>query len=163
MPKLHWEDFTAGQVAEYGPQTVTAEDIKAFAAEFDPQPMHLDEEAARQSLVGGLCASGWHTCAIMMRIVADGFILDSSSMGATGCEEIKWLAPVRPGDRLCVRMEVLATRASASRPDMGFVNARLDMLNADGVRVMTLTPHLMFGRRSPAAGAAEPGARAPAP
>jgi acyl dehydratase len=149
MPKLHWEDFIAGQVAEYGPQTVTAEDIKAFAAEFDPQPMHLDEEAARHSLVGGLCASGWHTCAIMMRIVADGFILDSSSMGATGCEEIKWLAPVRPGDRLRVRMEVLATRASASRPDMGFVNARLDMLNADGVRVMTLTPHLMFGRRPP--------------
>jgi acyl dehydratase len=151
MPKLHWEDFIAGQVAEYGPQTVTAEDIKAFAAEFDPQPMHLDEDAARQSLVGGLCASGWHTCAIMMRIVADGFILDSSSMGATGCEEIKWLAPVRPGDRLRVRMEVLATRASASRPDMGFVNARLDMLNADGVRVMTLTPRLMFGRRPPAA------------
>jgi acyl dehydratase len=142
---------------------VTAEEIKAFAAEFDPQPMHLDEEAARQSLVGGLCASGWHTCAIMMRIVADGFILDSSSMGATGCEEIKWLAPVRPGDRLRVRMEVLATRASASRPDMGFVNARLDMLNAAGVRVMTLTPHLMFGRRPPAAGAGEPGARAPAP
>jgi acyl dehydratase len=163
MPKLHWEDFTAGQVAEYGPQTVTAEEIKAFAAEFDPQPMHLDEEAARQSLVGGLCASGWHTCAIMMRIVADGFILDSSSMGATGCEEIKWLAPVRPGDRLRVRMEVLATRASASRPDMGFVNARLDMLNAAGVRVMTLTPHLMFGRRPPAAGAGEPDARAPAP
>src|SRR6195256_6754788 len=120
MPKLHWEDFTAGQVAEYGPQTVTAEEIKAFAAEFDPQPMHLDEEAARQSLVGGLCASGWHTCAIMMRIVADGFILDSSSIGATGCEEIKWLAPVRPGDRLRVRMEVLATRASARRPDKGF-------------------------------------------
>jgi acyl dehydratase len=160
MPRLHWEDFTAGQVAEYGPQTVTAEDIKAFAAEFDPQPMHLDEAAARQSLVGGLCASGWHSCAIMMRIVADGFILDSSSMGATGCEEIKWLAPVRPGDRLRVRMEVLATRASASRPEMGFVNVRFDMLNGEGVRVMTLTPHLMFARRPPAAGA---GARAPVP
>ena len=92
MTKHYWEDFTAGQVAEYGPQTVTAEDIKAFAAEFDPQPMHLDEEAARQSLVGGLCASGWHSCAIMMRILADGFVLDSSSMGATGCGEIKWLA-----------------------------------------------------------------------
>src|ERR1700704_6581521 len=102
MPKLHWEDFTAGQVAEYGPQTVTAEEIKAFAAEFDPQPMHLDEEAALQSLVVGLCASGWHSCAIMMRIVADGFILDSSSMGATGCEEIKWLPPGRAGGRLCV-------------------------------------------------------------
>src|SRR3984893_16731673 len=118
MAKLFWEDFDVGQVNEYGRQLVSSEEIKLFAAEFDPQPMHLDEEAARQSLVGGLCASGWHTCAIMMRIVADGFILDSSSMGATSCEEIKWRAPVRPGDRLRVRMEVLATRASASRPDM---------------------------------------------
>jgi acyl dehydratase len=154
VPKLHWEDFTAGQVAEYGPLEVSAEEIKAFAAEFDPQPMHLDEEAARATLVGGLCASGWHSCAILMRIIADGFILDSSSMGGTGCGEIKWLAPVRPGDRLRVRAHVLDTRASASRPDMGFVNFRFDMLNADGVRVMTLTPHLMFGRRptAPAGG-----------
>jgi acyl dehydratase len=151
VPEIHFEDFCVGDTAEYGPRIVTADEIKAFAAEFDPQPMHLDEEAARASLVGGLCASGWHTCAIMMRIVADGFILDSSSLGATGCEEVKWLAPVRPGDRLRVRMEVLDTRASASRPDLGFVNARLDMLNADGVRVMTLTPHLMFGRRTAAA------------
>ena len=85
MPKFHWEDFTPGQVTEYGPREVTAEEIKAFAAEFDPQPMHLDEEAARASFVGSLCASGWHTCAILMRIIADGFILDAASMGATGC------------------------------------------------------------------------------
>jgi acyl dehydratase len=150
--KLHWEDFTAGQVAEYGPREVSAEEIKAFAAEFDPQPMHLDEEAARKTMVGGLCASGWHTCAIMMRIISDGFILDSSSMGGLGCGEVKWLAPVRPGDRLRVRTEVLDRRPSTSRPDMGFVNFRFDMLNADGVRVMTLTPHLMFGRRPAAAG-----------
>ena len=151
MPKLHWEDFTPGQVAEYGPLEVTAEEIKAFAAEFDPQPMHLDEEAARKSFVGGLCASGWHSCAILMRIVADGFILDSSSMGATGCPEVKWLAPVRPGDRLRVRVEVLDTRASRSRADLGFVDARFDMLNAKDVPVMTLTSHLMFGRRTSAA------------
>ena len=162
MPKLYWEDFTTGQVAEYGPQEVSAEDIKAFAAEFDPQPMHLDEEAARATMVGGLCASGWHTCAIMMRIAADGFILESSSMGATGCEEVKWLAPVRPGDRLRVRVEVLDTRPSASRPGMGFVNARFDVLNAEDVRVMTLTTHLIFGRRPtvPAAEAGGPRARA---
>jgi acyl dehydratase len=147
VPKLHWEDFTAGDVAEYGPQEVSAEEIKAFAAEFDPQPMHLDEEAGRASMVGGLCASGWHTCAIMMRIVADGFILDSSSMGGTGCGEVKWLAPVRPGDRLRVRTQVLGRKPSTNRPDMGFVDFRFDVLNADDVRVMTLTPHLMFGRR----------------
>ena len=152
MPKLHWEDFAAGQTAEYGAYEVTADEIKEFAAEFDPQPMHLDEEAARASMVGGLCASGWHTCAIMMRIIADGFIVDSSSLGGTGCGEVKWLAPVRPGDRLHVRTHVIDTRVSKSRPDMGFVNFRFDMLNAEGVRVMTLTPHLMFGRRPPAPG-----------
>jgi acyl dehydratase len=152
VPKLHWEDFAAGQTAEYGAYEVTADEIKEFAAEFDPQPMHLDEEAARASMVGGLCASGWHTCAIMMRIIADGFIVDSSSLGGTGCGEVKWLAPVRPGDRLHVRTHVIDTRVSKSRPDMGFVNFRFDMLNAEGVRVMTLTPHLMFGRRPPAPG-----------
>jgi acyl dehydratase len=151
VPKFHWEDFTPGQVSEYGPRQVTAEEIKAFAAEFDPQPMHLDEEAARDSFVGGLCASGWHTCAILMRILADGFVLDSSSMGATGCPEIKWLAPVRPGDWLRVRVKVLGTRASRSRLDLGFVDARFDMLNGDDVPVMTLRAHLMFGRRTSAA------------
>src|SRR6202035_184128 len=119
VPKLHWEDFAAGQTAEYGAYEVTADEIKEFAAEFDPQPMHLDEEAARASMVGGLCASGWHTCAIMMRIIADGFIVDSSSLGGTGCGEVKWLAPVRPGDRLHVRTHVIDTRVSKSRPDMG--------------------------------------------
>jgi acyl dehydratase len=151
VPKLHWEDFVPGQVTEYGPREVTAEEIKAFAAEFDPQPMHLDEETARQSFVGGLCASGWHTCAILMRIIADGFVLDSSSLGATGCPEVKWIAPVRPGDRLRVRVKILDTRASKSRPDLGFVDVRCDMLNADDLPVMTLTSHMMFGRRPSAA------------
>ena len=152
MPKLHWEDFAAGQVAEYGPQTVTAEDIKAFAAEFDPQPMHLDEEAARQSLVGGLCASGWHTCAIMMRIVADGFILDSSSMGATGCEEIKWLAPVRPGDRLRARLTILGRRPSTKHPGRGLLNCLGEMFNQDGERVLSIRWSAMIARRPGEAG-----------
>jgi len=150
VPRLHWEDFTVGQVAEYGPRLVTAEEIKAFAAEFDPQPMHLDEEAARATMMGGLCASGWHSCAIMMRIIADGFILDSSSMGGPGCEEIKWLAPVRPDDRLSVRASVLDARPSKSRREMGFVKFRFDMFNAAGTPVMRLTTNLMFGRRHPA-------------
>ena len=145
-----FEDMHVGERTELGSHTFTAEEIKAFAAEFDPQPMHLDEEAARNSLVGSLCASGWHTCAILMRIIADGFILDAASMGATGCPEVKWLAPVRPGDRLRVRMKVLATRASRSRPDLGFVDARFDMFNAQDVPVMTLTSHLMLGRRASA-------------
>ncbi|HEY1546137.1 MAG TPA: MaoC family dehydratase [Xanthobacteraceae bacterium] len=147
MPKYYWEDFAPGHVAEYGTYEVTAEEIKAFAAEFDPQPMHLDEEAARASIVGGLCASGWHSCAIMMRIIADGFVLDSASMGATGCPEIKWIAPVRPGDRLRVRVQVLDTRVSKTRPGMGFVNARFDMLNAADVPVMAVTTNMMLERR----------------
>jgi len=147
VPRLHWEDFAVGHVAEYGPRRVTAAEIKAFAAEFDPQPMHLDEEAARASMMGGLCALGWHSCALMMRIIADGFVLDSASLGAPGCDEVKWLAPVRPDDLLRVRATVLATRPSKSRRDLGFVNFRFDLLNAAGTPVMRLTTHMMFRRR----------------
>ena len=113
--------------------------------------MHLDEEAARNTLVGGLCASGWHTCCIMMRILADGFILNSSSMGAPGVDEIRWLAPVRPGDRLTVRATVAETKSSRSRPDLGFVRMNFEVLNAAGTCVMRSTTNLMFGRRQPAA------------
>jgi acyl dehydratase len=147
VSKLYWEDFSAGQVADYGPRRVTAEEIKAFAAEFDPQPMHLDEEAARASMIGGLCASGWHTCSIMMRMIVDGFIFDSASMGGLSVDEVKWLVPVRPGDLLSVRASVLETRASNSRPDRGFVKFCFDVFNDAGARVMTLTTLLMFGRR----------------
>jgi acyl dehydratase len=149
VPKLYWEDFSAGQVVEYGPRLVTAEEIKDFAAAFDPQPMHLDEEAARATMIGGLCASGWHTCSIMMRMIADGFIMNSSSMGAPGVDEVRWLAPVRPGDRLTVRASVLETRASNTRPDRGFAKFCFDVFNAAGTRVMTSTAQLMFGRRAP--------------
>jgi acyl dehydratase len=147
VPKLYWEDFRVGHVVDYGPRSVTAEEIKAFAAEFDPQPMHLDEEAARASMIGGLCASGWHTCSIMMRIVVDGFIFDSASMGGTGVDEIKWLVPVRPGDLLRVRATVLEKRASKTRLDRGFVKFSFGVLNEPGACVMAMTTQLMFGRR----------------
>ena len=151
MAKLYFEDFSVGTVAEYGDALVTAEEIKAFAAEFDPQPMHLDEEAAKQTMVGGLCASGWHTCCMMMRIVADGYLLNSSSMGAPGVEEIRWLKPVRPGDRLRVRTTILETREPKSRPDFGFVRTKFEVLTADGTSVMHSTTSLMFARRTPRA------------
>jgi acyl dehydratase len=150
MTTLFWEDFDVGQVNEYGRKLVTAEEIKEFAAEFDPQPMHLDEEAARATLVGGLCASGWHTCAIMMRIVADGFVLNSSSMGAPGVEEVRWLAPVRPGDTLRVRVTVLDKKASQSRPLLGFVGLFFEVLNEAGTCVMTSRTNMMFARRASA-------------
>jgi acyl dehydratase len=150
MAKLYWEDFKQGAVNEYGPRVVTREEIIAYAAEFDPQPMHLDEAAARATLLGGLSASGWHTCCLMMRIIADGFVTESSSMGSGGIDEVRWLAPVRPGDALTVRVKVLQTRASNSRPNLGLVTLFYETLNQSGQTVMTLTNTMMFGRRQPA-------------
>jgi len=147
-PKLYWEDFSKGGVAEYGPRLVTRDEIVAFAAEFDPQSFHLDEDAARASMFGGLVASGWHSCSLLMRIIADGFVVNSSSMGSPGVDEVKWLAPVRPGDRLCVRATVLETRASRTRPEMGLVDFLFEMFNQARVPVLTLTTTSMFGRRT---------------
>jgi acyl dehydratase len=153
MPKLHWEDFTPGAVAVYGPRLVTREEIIAFAAEFDPQPMHLDEAAAANTLLGGLGASGWHTCCLMMRIICDGFLLNSSSMGAPGIEEAKWLKPLRPGSQVRVRATVLDTRASAKRPEMGLAKMYFEVLDEADVVIMTLTTTFMLGRRQPGAAA----------
>jgi acyl dehydratase len=147
--KLHWEDFQPGAVAVYGPRLVTREEIVAFAAEFDPQPRHLDEIAARGSILGGLSASGWHTCCLFMRIIADGFILDSSSMGGPGVDEVRWLKPLRPGTRIRVRSTVLDTRASKSRPEMGLVKFMYEVLDEADALVMTLATTMMFGRRRP--------------
>jgi acyl dehydratase len=146
---LFWEDFAPGQCAEYGPTTITGEDITGFAREFDPQPMHLDEAAARASMLGGLAASGWHTCAIMMRLITDGFLLRSKFMGGAGCDEIRWLAPVRPGDALRVRSRVMDVRESRLRADAGFVKFLFQVTNADDVCVMIATVHLVFARREP--------------
>jgi acyl dehydratase len=146
MP-LHWEDFVVGNVARYGPRTITREEILAFAAEFDPQPMHADEEAARATMLGGLVASGWHTCALAMRMMADGFVLASASMGSPGVDEVRWLRPVRPGDSLTVRSTVLETRPSASRPGMGFIKFRHEMLDQADNCVMTLVSSMMIARR----------------
>ena len=161
MSTAYWEDFVAGSTARYGPRLITREEIVAYAAEFDPQPMHVDEEAARATMLGGLAASGWHTCAILMRMIADGFVLQSSSLGSPGVEEVKWLRPVRPGDRLTVRASVLRTRPSNSRPGMGFVKFRYEMFNQSGDCVMTLVSTMMAARRgfTPASAMASNGAQ----
>jgi len=156
VPKLYWEDFAPGSVAEYGPRQVTREEIIAFAAEFDPQSFHLDEDAARSSMFGGLAASGWHSCSLLMRIIADGFVIDSSSMGSPGVDEVKWRAPVRPADRLRVRATVLESRPSHSRREMGLVKFLFEMFNQADVAVMSLRMTSMFGRRMPAASQAAP-------
>jgi acyl dehydratase len=147
VPKLYFEDFKPGLFWQFGPRPITREEIVAFAAEFDPQPMHLDEAAARETMLGGLSASGWHTCGLMMRMICDGFLLDSSSMGANAVEEVQWLKPVRPADQLTLRATVLETRLSKSRPDMGFVTMLMEMFNQTGLRVMSVRSPLIFGTR----------------
>jgi acyl dehydratase len=151
VPSLYWEDFHPGRVFEHGPRRLPREEMIAFATEFDPQPMHLDDVAARDTLLGGLAASGWYLCCILMRMCADGFVLDSSSMGAPGVDEVKWLRPVRPDEELRLRATVLDVRASKSRPDMGFVRFAFELFNAAGEKVMTAGTSLMMGRREKAA------------
>lgn len=148
LSRICYEDFEVGAVRMCGPRVVTREEIIAFASEFDPQPMHLDEEAAQKSMLKGLSASGWHTCALQMRLIAEGLVLNSSSMGAPGVEEVKWLKPVRPGDALSVRLTVLDKRESKSRPGVGFVRHRSEMLNQHGEVVLDSSYAAMFGMRS---------------
>ena len=153
MSKRTWEDFKTGDVAIYGPRLITREEIVAFAAEFDLQPMHLAEAAASTTLLGGLAASGWHGCALMMRMIADGFLLDSTSMGSPGIEEVRWLRPLRPGTQLRLRVTVLDSRASKSRQDMGLTRMRYDLIDAADEVITSMTSTMMFGRRRPGAAA----------
>ena len=148
MPRFHYEDFVEGSVESFGSRVVTREEIVAFAAEFDPQPMHLDEAAARRSPLGGLAASGWHSCAIMMRLIADGFILESSCMGSPGVEELKWLQPVYAGDTISYASEVLDKRPLASRPGWGMLVMRNTGTNQDGALVFEFEGAIFVERRS---------------
>jgi acyl dehydratase len=151
LSKLYWEDFIVGSVAEFGSRLVTREEIIAFAAEFDPQPMHMDEEFARSTMLGGLAASGWHTCAIEMRMIVDGFMGDSDSMGSPGIDEVRWIKPVRPGDRLTLRRTILEARPLRSRPEWGLVRFRFELINQAGETVMRQENINMFGRRQASA------------
>ncbi len=148
MPRFHWEDFSPGQVTDCGSRIVTRAEIVAFAAEYDPQPMHLDEHAARGTLLGGLVASGWHSCCILMRMLTDGLLGEASFLGAPGVQEAKWLAPLRPGEQVKARATVLETRPSRSRPDIGFVKFQIELIDAFDRPLMTLIVSPMFGRRS---------------
>ena len=147
MPAQYFEDFRPGQTVELGSRTVTEEEIVAFARQWDPQPFHTDAEAARDSVFGGLIASGWHTGAMWMRLYVDSLLGSSASQGSPGVEELRWLAPVRPGDTLSGRLEVLEAVPSQRRPDRGTVRIRAEMVNQDGVTVMSMTSRGHFGRR----------------
>jgi len=143
----HWEDFPAGSVREFGAKTVTREAVLAFAREFDPQPFHLDDDAAEASLFGRLSASGWHTCAMTMRMICDDHLLESSSLGSPGIDSLRWHKPVYPGDTLRVRLEVLEARAMSSRPEVGLVRSRWLVLNQHGEAVLSMEGWGMFRRR----------------
>jgi acyl dehydratase len=146
-PELFFEDFAVGQRFRSGTVTVTAEAIKAFAREFDPQPFHTDEEAAKASFFGGLVASGWHTAALSMRLIVESELRPAGGTIGAGTDGISWPRPVRPGDVLHVEGEVLEARASRSRPDLGIVKIRVQTLNQHGEAVQIFIPALMVLRR----------------
>lgn len=139
MATRYWEDYEVGEVRQVGSRTLTADEIKAFAREYDPQIFHLDEEAAKRTHFGGLVASGWQTACIAMRLAVDDFGSPSPSMGSPGMDEIRWLKPVRPGDTLNLRIVTLETRPSGSRTDRGYVKVRYEMTNQTGELVFTMT------------------------
>ena len=149
--KYYWEDMQVGHVQQLGTLSPTREEIIAFATQFDPQPFHLDEEAAKASVFGGLCASGWHTCAMAMRLMVTNFLHASSSLGSPGLENIQWPKPVFPGDVLRLQSTVLQTRPMNSRPHVGLVRNHWEMFNQDGDKVLNMDGWGMFGRRHPAA------------
>jgi acyl dehydratase len=148
MTQHYLEDFAAGQVYGTGRLRVERERIKSFAAEFDPQPYHLDEEAARNSFFGGLAASGWHTAAITMRLMVEGDLKPAGGIIGLGFEEFRWLRPVRPGDELRVESEVLEVRPSKSRADQGLVKLRSTTLNQNGEAVQVVVGSLLVPKRA---------------
>jgi acyl dehydratase len=154
-PKHYWEDFKPGDVLETSRGPVTKAEILEFAQEFDPQPFHLDEAAAAASLLGGLCASGWHTCAMVMRMMCDAYILDAASLGAPGVEEARWSKPVFVGDALTARATCLAARPSASRPEMGLTQFLWEAFNQKGEPVASLRSWAMLRRRHPGPSSSE--------
>ena len=145
--KYFWEDMATGSARNLGTVTLSAQEIKDFARQFDPQPFHLDEEAGRHSIFGALCASGWHTCALAMKLTVENFLLEAASMGSPGLESLRWLKPVYPGDTLRLEQSVVESRALRSRPDIGLVRSRWEMFNQNGEKVMQMEGYGMFRRR----------------
>lgn len=147
--KLHWEDIEVGRVMTYGSYPVTKEEIVTFARAYDPQPHHIDEEAAKLSLVKGLCASGWHTCAMFMRLLCDGFLNEAAGMGAAGIDEVRWMKPVRPGHVLKARSVCLEKRLMRSRSGVGICKMKHEILNQDDELLMTMENSLFLAVRGP--------------
>lgn len=146
MPR-YFEDIETGRTYDIdGEYDVTAEEIKSFAERYDPQPFHLDEDAASESMLGSLSASGWHTASMCMRLLVEGFLDPESSMGGKGLDELRWLQPVHPGDTLRVEVEVLDKRLSESRPEMGHIRTELVGYNQTDEAVIKWTARTMHRR-----------------
>ena len=146
----YWEDMLPGSVRDLGTITPTREEIIAFASQFDPQPFHLDDEAANASVFGSLCASGWHTCSMAMRLMVTNFLHESSSLGSPGLENLQWKKPVLPNDILRLQHKILESRPMRSKPDVGLVRTQWEMHNQHGDLVLHMEGWGMFRRRQPA-------------
>lgn len=144
---IHFEDVEIGQVRESATKTVLAEEIIEFAREFDPQYYHLDAEAAKDSMFGGLAASGWHTASMMMRLMVDTFVGKTASIGSPGFDDLRWLKPVRPGDVIRVRSTVIDKTPSQRRPEIGSIRFRTEVLNQADEIVLSMTSIGMYRRR----------------
>ena len=153
-PRLFWEDFPVGSMRTFGAYQVTREEVLAFARSYDPQPFHLDDAAAEASLFGRLAASGWHTCAMTMRMLCEGYLLQSASLGSPGIDNLRWHKPVYPGDTLHIDYTVLEARPMASRPGVGLVKGQTEVKNQHGDVVLSMNGWGMFRRRAADAGVA---------
>jgi acyl dehydratase len=150
LRERYFEDYAVGEVLQFGDELITGDDIVAFARRYDPQPFHVDAAAAASSSFGGLIASGWMTAGVVMRLLVDNFVSPVSSLGSPGMDEIRWARPVRPGDRLKVRVTILALRRSASNPGRGLMQLQQEAVNQRGETVMTLRGWGLYKCRSTA-------------
>lgn len=144
VDQRHFEDFVPGLVAEFGPILIEEAEVIAFARQYDPQPIHIDPAGAANGPFGGLIASGWHTVSLVMRELVENYIARVASLASPGVDELRWLWPVRPGDRLRVRATVVEARRSQSKPDRGLVRTKIEALNQDGRLVMSMVAMNLF-------------------
>ena len=146
-PTRFWEDYELGAVYEIGSKLMTKEEIVEFASKYDPQPFHLDEDARRRSIFGGLAASGWHTCSSVMRLLVDNYISRETSLGSPGVDEVRWLKPVLAADTVTAKVRIVDKKPSRSRPEMGSIFNQYEVYNQAGALVMTMKGVGLIRRR----------------
>lgn len=151
IKERYFEDYQVGETFEYGEHLVTEEEIVEFAKRYDPQPFHVDRNAAAESIFGGLIASGWMTCGMMMRMYSEHYLTHNASLASPGIDELRWLEPVRPDDVLSTRVSILEARRSVSKPDRGLVRSRIEVLNQHDRVVLSMLAMNLVGCRKPGA------------